>query len=402
MSARPAASALASPRAAPTSSAVAAARSGAREPIVTSMPASTSRRASAEPNAPVPPSTATSHATTAPSAASASRFLASGSVISVRVTIGRTSPSPSRSSASASSTTSASMSPGYCARHVGGGRTPGEARQHPVGRPPDRAAADQRADGDCRNSARRERSSDRLDGEDRPDRHVRVARRDEQQLRLLERVEDAGCGRRFAFEADGVDLVAVTARDEPLLERELAGRCLDPGAQPVIGRGQDVRLDPQRSGQPFGDARERLSRTQRLRADEVEPQVEVAELEPGLAAEPADRLERAPGLLRAPPAALLVVQSGERVEDRVEIGRDVKPEHLDVVADVADHRDVTRIAGVDQPPDESRAANAARQNDDPHAFTRSAGVSTSSRRPGRTTSAACSTCARKRAALSGP
>ena len=51
------------------------------------------------------------------------------------------------------------------------------------------------------------------------------------------RVEDSGRGRGFAFEADGVDLVAVTARDEPLLERKLANRCLDPGAQPVVGRG---------------------------------------------------------------------------------------------------------------------------------------------------------------------
>ena len=43
----------------PISAAVAAARSGSREPIVTSIPASTSRAARAEPNAPVPPSTAT-------------------------------------------------------------------------------------------------------------------------------------------------------------------------------------------------------------------------------------------------------------------------------------------------------------------------------------------------------
>ncbi len=218
----------------------------------------------------------------------------------------------------------------------------------------------------------------------------------------LERVEDSGSGRRFAFEADGVDLVAVTARDEPLLERKLAGRGLDPGAQPVVGRGQDVRLDPQRSGQPSGDARERLSRSQRLRADEVEPEVEVAELEPVLAAELADGLERAPGLVRAPPAALLVVQPGERVEDRVEIGRDVQAEHLDVVADVADHRDVTRLDGFDEPLDETCAADASREDGDFHEVTRSAGVSTSSRKPGRTTSTTCSACARKRAALSGP
>ena len=131
---------------------------------------------------------------------------------------------------------------------------------------------------------------------------------------------------------------------------------------------------------------EAAPRPQRLRADEVQPEVEVAELEPVLAAELADGLERVPGLVRAPPAALLVVQPGERVEDRVEIGRDVQPEHLDVVADVADHRDVTRLDDLDEPLDEPCAAHAAREDDDLHVFTRSASVSTSSLRPGRITS----------------
>ena len=51
------------------------------------------------------------HAGTAPNATSARRRRASSSLISVRVTIGRTSPKPSRSSASASSTTIASIKP---------------------------------------------------------------------------------------------------------------------------------------------------------------------------------------------------------------------------------------------------------------------------------------------------
>ena len=52
------------------------------------------------------------HAGTAPSAASARRRRASASDISVRVTIGRTSPRPSSEPASASSTTRASIRPG--------------------------------------------------------------------------------------------------------------------------------------------------------------------------------------------------------------------------------------------------------------------------------------------------
>ena len=72
---------------------------------------------------------------------------------------------------------------------------------------------------------------------------------------------------------------------------------------------------------------------------EVEPEVEVAEQEPALAAPlapPSSSVRQR--LARPTPAAFLVVEPGERVEHRVEIGRDVHAEHLDVVADVADHR----------------------------------------------------------------
>ena len=121
-----------------------------------------------------------------------------------------------------------------------------------------------------------------------------------------------------------VDLVAVAAGDEPLLEGEAARRRVDPGAEPVVGGRQDRRLDPERAREPGGDGGERLAGAQRLRADEVEAEVAVAEPEPVLAAERRDRAERLPGLARPAPAALLVVQAGERVEDAVEVGRDVR------------------------------------------------------------------------------
>src|SRR5437870_5622886 len=47
-------------------------------------------------------------------------------------------------------------------------RPAGEAREHPVGGPLERAAPDQRADRDARDAPALERSADLLDGEDRP------------------------------------------------------------------------------------------------------------------------------------------------------------------------------------------------------------------------------------------
>ena len=99
----------------------------------------------------------------------------------------------------------------------------------------------------------------------------------------------------------------------------------------------------------------------------MEADVEVAEHEPALPAPGPRRLERLPRLARPPPAALGVVQAGEAVEDGVEVGRDVEPEHLEVVADVADDRQLARPEHVVQPGRELGAADAAREENDIHA-----------------------------------
>ena len=79
-------------------------------------------------------------------------------------------------------------------------------------------------------------------------------------------------------------------------------------------------------------------------------------------------LERVPRLVRPAPAALLVGEPGERVEDAVEVGRDVQAEHLDVVADVADDRHARPGRRPRRAPrEEARAADAAGEHDDLHA-----------------------------------
>ena len=274
----------------------------------------------------------------------------------------------------------------------------------------------------------RERVAQLAHREDRPDRDVRIARREQDQIGVGDRLEHSRRRPRrlLPLEAHGVDLVPVAARDEPLLERERPGRRLEPRPQPVVGRRQQPRRDAERRRQPSGHRGERLARAQRLRAHEMEPEIAVAEREPVLAAERADRLERVPGLAAPPPAALLVGEAGERVEDRVEIRRDVEAEHLDVVADVADHARRSRAGDVDDAADEARAAHASRKDDDVQATllsssarqacvrgparncsrVRSSIVSTSSARFGTATETTSrpsdAACARKRSELPGP
>ena len=218
----------------------------------------------------------------------------------------------------------------------------------------------------------------------------------------------------------------MAAGDEPFLERERPRRRVQPRPEPVVGRRQQPRLDADGDRQPSGHGGERLSRPQRLSPHEMEPQVAVAEREPVLAAERAGRLECAPGLVAAAPAAPLVGDARERVEDRVEVGRDVQAEHLDVVADVADHARRGGSCDVDDAADEARAADAAGKNCDVHtrlpsssarhacvrgparswSRVRSSIVSTSSARFGSATDTASipseAACAQNRSELPGP
>jgi hypothetical protein len=56
------------------------------------------------------------------------------------------------------------------------------------------------------------------------------------------------------------------------------------------------------------------------------------------------------------------VEVGKRVDEAVEVGRDVETEELRVVADIADHGDPLRPDQVDEAAYEPRAADAAGEN----------------------------------------
>ena len=174
---------------------------------------------------------------------------------------------------------------------------------------------------------------------------------------------------------DAVHVVAMTAPDEPLLERESPGGREDVRAQPIVGRRKDPRADARACCDLRGDLGQRRAVAQRARAHEVEPDVAVAEPEPVLPTEARRRLEGVPRLVGSPPAALGVDEPAERVDEAVEIGRDVEAEDLDVVADVADDRELAGLEDVVEASREARAAAAAGQQDDPHAGRREARAS---------------------------
>ena len=72
-----------------------------------------------------------------------------------------------------------------------------------------------------------------------------------------------------------------------------------------------------------------------------------------------------------PHASLRVDEPGERVEQTVEIRRDMETEDLDVVADVSDHRELARVEHGREAAREASATATAREQDRFHTGTAS-------------------------------
>src|SRR4029453_14047542 len=167
-----------------------------------------------------------------------------------------------------------------------------------------------------------------------------------------------------ALEANGENLRLVATEHEPLLEGQLAVLDGDPRTEPVVCRREEAGRDPQRASEALRDRREQLAALERLPTGEVKAEIPVAELKPGVGAEVGGGLQGVPGLVRASPSPSFVPDASKRVEESVDVGRDVQAVQLDIVADVADHGHLGRIGHVEQPLYEPGAADSAAQDGD--------------------------------------
>ena len=64
---------------------------------------------------------------------------------------------------------------------------------------------------------------------------------------------------------------------------------------------------------------------------DVHCKVTVTERKPSFCAKRAKRAHKVPGFLRAAPTTLRIGEIGKRVEDSVEIGRDIEPEMFEII-----------------------------------------------------------------------
>ena len=93
---------------------------------------------------------------------------------------------------------------------------------------------------------------------------------------------------------------------------------------------------PRRRRDVGRDLRQRLAGAQAARALDMHREVAVAQAEPVGAAHRGDGRHERPGLVAPAPALLGVVEAGQHVGQRVDVGRDLQAEMLEIVAGVGD------------------------------------------------------------------
>ncbi len=230
-------------------------------------------------------------------------------------------------------------------RGRGGGHT--DRAQAGVRHAAYRGPADDRGHPDDGRGCRDQRCPQPRHGEDRPDGHHRVRRREQHDVGVRERVEHPRRRPRL-LGPDRDDLLGRGGGahpQPPLLEVHgpppLLGvddhMCLDP----VVAHRQQTqpRLPP--LAQRRGHVGERIAGGEHLGADEMGGEVAVAEPEPGRAdAVGCQLFGHGERLLVPAPAPLGGDPPAEGVHDRVEVGADTQAVQGDVVTGVADHRDV--------------------------------------------------------------
>src|SRR6516162_9091937 len=78
---------------------------------------------------------------------------------------------------------------------------------------------------------------------------------------------------------------------------------------------------------------------QPCRAQDVHCEVAITKPKPSLPTEVVKLFHEIPSFVGASPAAVWIGESTERVKNRIEIGRDVQPKVLEIVARIHDHRE---------------------------------------------------------------
>ena len=150
---------------------------------------------------------------------------------------------------------------------------------------------------------------------------------------------------RRAAQLDSLDRAAKAPAHEILLKRHRAAPAhFYESAHAVVAHRHHLRAHAV-APRDFGrDAAERLAGAHPFGAEQMRCEIAIAKVEPGPAVEAGERAQRVEAFALEAPSGLRIGGAGERVDDRVEVGRDVKSVELLVVAGVDDYAQA-RLAG---------------------------------------------------------
>ncbi len=129
----------------------------------------------------------------------------------------------------------------------------------------------------------------------------------------------------------------------------------------VVGHWKQPGRDSERTGEPRGDFRQTLTFAQQSCSLDMDRQIAVAEPEPSLATQLAKSSHEGPGLVAASPAHLLILESCQRIHQRIEVGRDMEPEMFKIVTRVRDNRQSAGGQDASEARSELCSANASGQ-----------------------------------------
>jgi hypothetical protein len=122
-----------------------------------------------------------------------------------------------------------------------------------------------------------------------------------------------------ADEADRANSGCASALHKVVLEIELAFVSQHSCGDRVIAHRQDVRSDSPGGREVSDDGRQRIAATQSLGAQHMQRKISIAQGEPVLAAQRANRIHEPPGLVGPAPALHRVGLSGQRVEKGIDV-----------------------------------------------------------------------------------
>jgi hypothetical protein len=154
--------------------------------------------------------------------------------------------------------------------------------------------------------------------------------------------------------------------DEILLKVEPAIGPEDARPHRLIRHRQHGGLHAEPVRDRAGHLGQHPSLAEEARSVQMRGQIAIAEIEPRRFAKARHPTKGVKRLVGQPPAACEVDHAGERVADRVEVGRNVEPPDLRVVARVDDDGQIARVEELGEPPHQLRGARAAREGHGVH------------------------------------